>query len=179
FVTHDQTEALALADRVVIMKAGRFEQVGSPQDIFESPATEYVADFIGMSNCLPLLRSGDGWTLDGAEVNGTFDVPRELQEIHVRVRPEDLQLRPRGAATDPAVVTGPATVVVSQFGGRQMDVVVQTGEHRMQARVSSRSHDGWGQSLQPDDEVVFAFDSHAALLFTVDGQRIDASGVRP
>ena len=58
FVTHDQAEALALADRVAIMRAGKFEQVGTPEHVFEEPATEYVAEFIGMSNRVPLEHAG-------------------------------------------------------------------------------------------------------------------------
>ena len=69
FVTHDQSEALASADRVAIMRAGRFEQVGTPEHVFEEPATEYVAGFIGMSNRLPLIRDGSGWTHEGEPVD--------------------------------------------------------------------------------------------------------------
>ena len=52
FVTHDQSEALALGDRLAIMRHGRIEQYDTPEHVFERPATEYVAAFIGMSNRL-------------------------------------------------------------------------------------------------------------------------------
>jgi iron(III) transport system ATP-binding protein len=180
FVTHDQSEALALADRVVIMRAGRFEQVGTPEEIFESPATEYVADFIGMSNGLPLRRAADDWVVSDERVSGHLDVPRDQDEVHVRLRPDDVHLAPAGSTIDPIMVTARANVVDSQFGGRHIDVVVRLGDHRLEARVPSRSYDGWGKSLRLDDELLFAFDPRTALLYQADGQRImpGPTGVR-
>ncbi len=52
-VTHDQEEALSMADRIVVMHAGRIEQVGTPREIYEAPATPFVADFVGKINVLP------------------------------------------------------------------------------------------------------------------------------
>ena len=66
FVTHDQEEALALADRVGVMRAGRLEQVGAPEEIYRRPATAFVADFVGLSNQLP-----GAVVADGVEVLGT------------------------------------------------------------------------------------------------------------
>jgi len=172
FVTHDQTEALALADRVVIMKAGRFEQVGTPEEIFDSPASEYVADFVGMSNGLILERAGDGdeWATSGTRMSGRLDVPRDQHEVHVRVRPEDVRLAPPDTVIESATMTGSATVVDSQFGGRHMDVVVLIGQQRLQARVPTRAFDGWAKSLEQGDEVLLGFEQHAVLLYQEDGR---------
>jgi iron(III) transport system ATP-binding protein len=172
FVTHDQTEALALADRVVIKKAGRFEQVGTPEEIFDSPATEYVADFIGMSNGLPLERAGDDWVVSGQRLSGHLDVPRDQQEVHVRLRPEDINLAPPGTQVGAATPTCRGVVIDSQFGGRHMDVSLRVGEERLEARVPSRSYNGWGKTLQHDDEVLVGFEQHSVLLFQKDGQRL-------
>ncbi|MGZ4313344.1 MAG: ABC transporter ATP-binding protein, partial [Solirubrobacteraceae bacterium] len=60
FVTHDQEEAMAMADRIGVMNEGRLEQVGSPEEIYRRPATRFVADFIGGSNFLAVSRAGDG-----------------------------------------------------------------------------------------------------------------------
>src|SRR6185295_12820855 len=59
-VTHDQEEALSMADRIVVMNAGRIEQVGSPRDIYGVPATPFVADFVGKINVLPAVAEGGG-----------------------------------------------------------------------------------------------------------------------
>ncbi len=63
YVTHDQEEAMALSDRVVVMRDGRIEQVGAPEDLYERPQSRFVADFIGTSNCMEgeLKREQDGW----------------------------------------------------------------------------------------------------------------------
>src|SRR5215208_1809045 len=70
FVTHDQVEALALGDRLAIMRAGALEQLATPEQIFEEPATEYVAEFIGMANRLVFERRDGVWTYDGDPVEG-------------------------------------------------------------------------------------------------------------
>jgi ABC-type Fe3+/spermidine/putrescine transport system ATPase subunit len=73
YVTHDQEEALAMSDRVAVMNDGRIEQVGTPREIYDSPRSKFVADFIGETNFI--------------EQDGTI----------VAVRPERVQLRPEGA----------------------------------------------------------------------------------
>src|SRR6266540_2149883 len=67
YVTHDQEEALTMSDRLAVMNAGRIEQLGTPKDLYERPATRFVADFLGTSNILAgrLQPAGDGWALAG------------------------------------------------------------------------------------------------------------------
>ena len=67
YVTHDQEEALTMSDRLVVMNAGRIEQLGSPRELYEHPGTRFVANFIGTSNVLTgrLERKGDAWVLAG------------------------------------------------------------------------------------------------------------------
>ena len=78
YVTHDQREALALADRVIVMAGGKIQQVGTPEEIYEQPATEFVADFIGRCN----LLSGEVVTRNSVEVNGRLfqvaDIPGNI-----------------------------------------------------------------------------------------------------
>src|SRR5215213_7674949 len=100
YVTHDQEEALTMSDRLVVMDAGRIEQLGNPRELYEHPATRFVANFIGTSNILTgrLERRGDAWALAGlgpeervlvAEVGQA----REGQEVELAVRPEKMVLR--------------------------------------------------------------------------------------
>jgi iron(III) transport system ATP-binding protein len=89
-VTHDQEEALAVADRIVVMNEGRIEQVGRPLEIYREPATPFVADFVGKANVLP------GKVRGGLLEVGGLRIPYEGQDRDARIylRPEDVLARP-------------------------------------------------------------------------------------
>jgi spermidine/putrescine transport system ATP-binding protein len=100
YVTHDQEEALTMSDRLVVMNAGRIEQLGSPRELYEHPATRFVANFIGTSNILTgrLERMGDAWALSGLGPDQRVLVAdvvhaREGQDVELAVRPEKIVLR--------------------------------------------------------------------------------------
>jgi spermidine/putrescine transport system ATP-binding protein len=100
YVTHDQEEALTMSDRLVVMNAGRIEQLGSPRELYEHPATRFVANFIGTSNILTgrLERRGDAWALAGTGPDQRVLVAeagdaREGQDVELAVRPEKIVLR--------------------------------------------------------------------------------------
>ena len=98
-ITHDQGEALSLADRLVVMRAGRFEQVGPPGEVYDRPRTRFVADFLGSSNLLEATVGEDGGvrTADGtllAASAGSHPPGRAL----ISLRPEALDVAPAGAA---------------------------------------------------------------------------------
>jgi iron(III) transport system ATP-binding protein len=182
FVTHDQSEALALGDRLAIMRSGRIEQFDSPEQVFEEPATEYVAGFIGMSNRLVLERSGDGWAVSGEALCGSVPVPQDVATVAVRLRPDDVLLAPRergfGDAVRDAtarVLSVPAQVVDSEFGGRHMDVTISVGSSRVLARVPSGSLGGWARKLVPGQQVLAGFRSDASIWYDADGVRIAGS----
>lgn len=91
FVTHDQQEALALADRLVVLNKGRFEQVGSPEDIYHRPVSRFVANFMGQANFVPAEAGPDGIN---TEV-GFWPLPGDLNadsEVEVMLRPHDISL---------------------------------------------------------------------------------------
>jgi putative spermidine/putrescine transport system ATP-binding protein len=93
FVTHDQEEALALADRVGVMRAGRLEQLGSPDEVYRRPASAFVADFVGLNNSVPgVVRSGVAEVL-GARVP-LVDQDRPDGPATVLVRPESVGVQP-------------------------------------------------------------------------------------
>ncbi|TFC14739.1 ABC transporter ATP-binding protein [Cryobacterium algoritolerans] len=107
FVTHDQDEALAVADRVAVMRDGGIEQVGTPEDLYSRPASPFIADFVGLSNQLAgVVRHGF------AQVYGTklplVDPSQADGDVLVLVRPEDLEFSGDGMA---------GVVVASSFHG--------------------------------------------------------------
>jgi iron(III) transport system ATP-binding protein len=177
FVTHDQAEALALADRLAIMRQGRFEQVGRPEDIFAAPATEYVAEFIGMSNRFRVRSEASMLEIEGVEVDRAQEVVAHPGEFVGRVRPEDLVVLPSDKQRSPCQLAVRATVVDSQFGGRHCDVVVTVGDVRLQARVDTDEGDGWARRLRTDQRVVVAFTPGSATYFDGTGRRIDNENV--
>lgn len=129
FVTHDQDEALAVADRVAVMRDGRIEQVGTPEELYTRPATPFIADFVGLSNRLPgLVRHGF------AEVHGVvlplLDPSHPDGPVRVFVRPEDLSLAgtsPAGSSLAGTSLAG--TVLLSSFLGslRRTSVQLEQG----------------------------------------------------
>jgi putative spermidine/putrescine transport system ATP-binding protein len=108
FVTHDQEEALAVADRVGVMRAGNLEQLATPHDLYARPATPFVADFVGLTNRLRAEVEGERAHLLGTSV--------PLLPGSVRIGPALVMIRPESIAVsaDPA---GRATVVTSSFLG--------------------------------------------------------------
>jgi len=105
FVTHDQEEAMTMADRIVVMHGGRIEQVGTGTEIYRRPASRFVAEFIGDANILPWSCDDQARvTLDGTELAmpGHIEVPPVARGIAV-LRPEDIHVSPtRPHATDDA-----------------------------------------------------------------------------
>ncbi len=93
FVTHDQEEALSLADQLVVMNAGRIEQIGSPADLYERPASPFVADFIGKTNFFKGTIKGDVFSTDfGLSLKV---VPRVTSATLLGVRPEKIKIARR------------------------------------------------------------------------------------
>ena len=122
-VTHDQEEALELADTVVVMGKGRIEQVGSPQEVYDSPATAFVHDFIGESLSLPARVSGGRLHVGAGE---TALDPQGVEDGPVRIlaRPHDVDF----AEPDAAPVRG-RVLAVRTFGPtRRADIVLGDGD---------------------------------------------------
>ena len=121
FVTHDQEEALAVADRVGVMSVGKLEQIAPPAELYSSPKTPFVADFVGVANRLPATISGGYATVLGGRVPllaGSADGPKAL----VLVRPEGVRIAPDAQ--------GDATVVSTSFlgGHGRVTADLATGE---------------------------------------------------
>ncbi|WP_282277307.1 sulfate/molybdate ABC transporter ATP-binding protein [Stenotrophomonas sp. PS02297] len=95
FVTHDQEEALELADRVAILNRGRIEQVGSPGEVYDRPASPFVYGFVGEANRLPARVEGDVLDIAGARLPRPASLP-EAAALEVYVRPEDMRVGDAG-----------------------------------------------------------------------------------
>ena len=140
FVTHDQEEAMTMADRIAVMRHGRIEQLGAPEELYERPATEFVAGFLGVSNLLDAEVVGR----DGAQANlrlpdGTqVRVPAAgldgATKVRIGVRPEKLHVQPLGdeevaaAAGDSNAIVG--KVLDASYIGVSTQYLVETADGR-------------------------------------------------
>jgi putative spermidine/putrescine transport system ATP-binding protein len=158
FVTHDQHEALGLSDRVAVMNAGRIEQLGPPREVYERPATVFVADFIGASSALE-ARVVDSRTV---ELAGGQRVPARLgpgvapgARVRLLIRPERVELGEPGPNTLPARVTS------AMFLGDHWEVRLELdGGARVLATVRGTA------TLAPGDRVAVGFPPDAFLEVT-------------
>ncbi|HEV8557203.1 MAG TPA: ABC transporter ATP-binding protein [Actinophytocola sp.] len=163
YVTHDQEEALALADRLVVLREGEVQQVGSPEEVYAHPANRYVAGFMGYRNMIPVAvhaAHGDSVTVraDGLELVGANrdDLPAGHDAV-AAVRPEDFSVA--GADVENTI---PATVEIVEYHGREQVVEARlSGGLALHVRTTSR--------LAPGDEVRLAVPPERVLVFAAEG----------
>ena len=137
YVTHDQDEALSLADRIVVMSQGVVQQVAPPEEIYAQPANLQVARFMGYRNVLRLAlksRNGDEVTLEGAglKLNGTAKQSFNGTSVEAAIRPEDISVDNAG----PNPIEGVVRNV--EYGGRDSLVDVAAGDVVLYARTGER-----------------------------------------
>ena len=127
FVTHDQEEALSMSDRLAVMNGGRIEQIGSPAEVYENPATVFVADFLGVSNLMEAEARSRGSGECTVRV-GEFELCSRCGEVGLRgpvkviVRPERVRLLQHGAAEENCL---PGMVQRSVYVGSTLHVFVR------------------------------------------------------
>lgn len=138
YVTHDQSEALALGNRLAIMRTGKIEQLGTPAEVFKSPTSEYVAAFIGMENRLQLEAKDGFWRL-GQQNVGERTGGSDIGTLTVRVRPDDIHVA-HGDSSDEDDLQIDGKIVVSSFGGRHYDLTIDLGDQRVMARVPASAN---------------------------------------
>jgi spermidine/putrescine transport system ATP-binding protein len=140
YITHDQSEALVMSDRVAVMNAGRFEQIGTPQELYHAPATAFVAGFVGDSNRWQgrvtardgegvRIETASGMTLVGA-AGGSALSPGDAAEVFVR--PDAISIAngtPAPAAASQNRLAG--TVDSLLFNGASSRVLVKTGDEQL------------------------------------------------
>ena len=166
FVTHDQEEALAIADRVGVMREGRLEQLAPPTEVYSRPATSFVAEFVGLSNRLAGEVRGGEVTVRGCKLplveQDTPDGP-----VVALVRPEAVSLASRApeSGTGAGPLTG--TVIAITFLGATSRVTVDLGDTRVMAQLPTSEATALAAgsrvvlAIRPDPVLVSA-DSHPA-----------------
>jgi putative spermidine/putrescine transport system ATP-binding protein len=141
FVTHDQSEALAMSDRIVVMSEGRVEQTGAPQDVYNTPVSEFVARFLGASNILPARRVGADDTSVALDVEGfgRLVIPAENAPglagqgpAKLVIRAEKLLLAQPGTSAE-GVVAVDGVVETVDYQGQAARYFVRVGDQQLQA----------------------------------------------
>lgn len=161
FVTHDQEEALAVADRVAVMRDGNIEQIGTPEELYTTPATPFVAAFVGLSNRMPATLSSGRVTLYGETLSVLGSPPANgpaSGPVLAFVRPEDLLLV--GNGTEGSIS---AVVVATSFLGSL---------RRTQVRLTDNTlvlvqHDV-SEHPQPGESVALQLRGNAVSVSTID-----------
>ncbi|OYX77600.1 MAG: hypothetical protein B7Y77_02425 [Bradyrhizobium sp. 35-63-5] len=160
FVTHDQEEALAMSDRIAVLNAGKVEQVGTPVEIYDRPATRFVADFIGDTNLFrgDISRTADGESVLTVAPDLSLPLPLPLPAmpgasgpLSVALRPEKIRLS-AGMSAD-ACATGQVESTNFQ-GGFVLYRVALAGDRHV---LAQQSNTGSGQTFAPGDAVSLAW----------------------
>ena len=165
-VTHDQEEAMTMADTIAVMNQGRIEQLGAPQELYERPATAFVAGFLGASNLLPgtvedggAIRLDDG-TLVRAKANG------RTGPVAAGVRPEKITIGQGGGANELA-----GTVSETAYIGVATQVVVSTAAGTV--HVFAQNLDPGGRVPVPGSNVILSWAPESTFVVDRDGARME------
>jgi len=175
YVTHDQTEAMTMASRIVVMKDGLIQQVGTPKEVYDFPANRFVGSFIGS----PAMNFFEGILKNGAFMIGdrVLDIPSEQAEwlknqhyegasITLGIRPEHIHVNTEDLAGIPTSELD-ATITVSELTGAETILHALYADQEFVARVEADS------KIKPGDTVRLAFDmSHAHFFDPKSGDRI-------
>ena len=168
YVTHDQEEALTMSDRIAVMDRGRVLQVGTPTEVYEQPATRFVADFIGETNLLEGTARPDGAVaLEGGDLVRTAGTPREGR-VSLAVRPERIEVTsaPRQGAANAL----PCVVEDTVYAGSDVRYVVRLdGGATVVARVPSG-----GAVHGVGARVVACFDAESARVLAPEPEPSDS-----
>jgi spermidine/putrescine transport system ATP-binding protein len=179
YITHDQSEALVLSDRVGVMSHGRFEQVGTPQDLYYRPQTPFVAAFVGANNRIVGRATGnnggtveitttDGWIVH-ARGHGTIAVGDRVEGF---IRPEVASLARGPEALAAAYPAHAGKVQSLLFDGANSAVLLKEQRTQREFRIAL-PQTGQFADLKPEEPVLFTFDPERAVCFPA---RADAAG---
>ena len=152
YVTHDQSEAMAMSDRVVVMSAGVVQQIGHPHDIYSNPVNKMVADFIGLVNFVKGSVQGDRVFIEGTEVSFPNTNGVSGDNVTIAVRPENITISKTAGALA-------GVVRHSFFLGDSTDLRIECGKHMFRVIVK-----GVDATALPDGTNVF-LDFSKVMLF--------------
>lgn len=163
YVTHDQTEALSMSDRIIVMSAGLTIQDGTPTQIYHEPVNRFVADFIGNANFLRVQQHGQHWTLPDGTRLSVCPETKHLQgdKITALVRPEAIRVEPQAQAqtqSHPDINRITGTVLSSVFLGQHIEHVVSVAG--LELRAFSRT------TLASGSTVTLTFHAHDCRLLS-------------
>ncbi len=148
YITHDQSEALVMSDRVAVMNSGRFEQIDSPRNLYSNPASSFVAGFVGETNILPVsvisrtplqVRTFFGLELKGTPVNDCRD-----DQLDLYIRPESIILDPAESMTDinhfklmvrNILFDGSNTKILATIGHSDLELTVALPQNQQFAHI--------------------------------------------
>jgi iron(III) transport system ATP-binding protein len=167
YVTHDQAEALAMSNRIAVMKEGLIQQVGRPREIYERPSSRFVADFIGKSNFIEgeVVRVGPEGRYEVRTAGGVLRLTEASSlsrgaKVVVSIRPEHVGLRVGEPVSDGA--GWPGVVQARAFLGESVDHIVAAGPLELRARCNP------AVSLPPGTEVTVTFSEGACSIIPAD-----------
>ncbi len=174
YVTHDQTEAMTMGTRIVVMKSGIIQQVDTPQNLYDTPVNLFVAGFIGspqMNFINAVISKEDGKyfatfgdfkiSLPDSKNEGDRLVPYEGKEVIVGVRPEDIYDDDEFLSNNPGGIVD-VDVEVTELMGAETYLYVKCGEQNMTARVEPDT------PAKPGDKIKIAFDMNRIHIFDKD-----------
>ncbi|MGR9137347.1 ABC transporter ATP-binding protein [Rhizobium leguminosarum] len=165
YVTHDQIEAMTLASRIAVMRDGRIEQLGTPEEIYNHPATLYVATFVGA----PPMNLLKATVRDGRLALSGFDaslpLPARFRETAGNGRDLILGIRPEALRTDGTGPSIEATLEVAELTGPELVVTALAGNQRLMACLPPRTpiRDNEKLTLFFDEEAMHLFDPQTGL----------------
>jgi spermidine/putrescine transport system ATP-binding protein len=162
FVTHDQEEAMTMSDRIAVMRNGRIEQLGAPEELYERPATTFVAGFLGVSNLLDgevVGRSADAAEVrlaDGAVVRVPSASVNGATAVQVGIRPEKLRVSARSdeGSGEPDTNSLDGTILDASYVGVHTQYLVQTADgHKLTVYAQNLETSGASEVLADGEAV--------------------------
>ncbi|MEL6259872.1 MAG: ABC transporter ATP-binding protein [Cyanobacteria bacterium J06626_6] len=158
FVTHDQEEALSIADKVAVMQAGELVQLGTPEGIYQNPASRFIAEFVTQANFVRASRQGSSWNTEIGAI-GALPVPAETEQGELMICQEDVQIEPDDE--------GCLQVQGRQFLGREYQYSLLLPSSRV-LQVRTGAH----QRLSVGERVSVKVNRDRVKLFNPEGQAV-------